>query len=629
MTVSVTSAISGPYTPNSVTTAFPFTFKAMATDEVGVLRGGVEVFSGFTVFLTDPAGGTVTFTSAPATGSGSILIFSRPDFTQDIDFTNTGPFLPESHDEANDRAAVRDISLKQHVDQLLPTSMLDPAVRAGKFSGFDAQGVATPLSGTGSDTALRTDLAASTGSSLVGWIKSAAGAVLRSIASLFEERVSLLDFIPVSEHAAIKARTSTTDLANYITSALAYLDSIGGGKLLAPSGRYRSASSIELPRKVTIQGDGKHATHFQFTQAGTTVDNGSGFKNVELSNGSHAVYDTIRDLTIEMTHASNVGACFYDNCSTYLLTERVSFVGGKYGVAWDQTEVSTIRDCEFAGQITAGLWLVNGPDITVGNLGVFTNEICVERCQFNETGGAWAILDDGGDCHYYGPNNINGGGCRFAGVANLTIVGGEFESVNGRPTMTFSNLTLSGAGAGSCSAVICNGLITQPAGQPCISIAAMGNLHMIGMHLTATGVGACISGMNNVGTFFGRTNVNANPAVPLLDGYAASVHDDGYPRIITYSGTAVTGSFPDINSISRFTNAGAITYTVPANATVGFPLGTRITLEQGAAGVVTVAAAGGVTVNSRGGLMNTNGQYARLVLEKTATDRWLLSGDRA
>jgi hypothetical protein len=127
MTISATNATSGPFVPNDVTTAFPFTFAVGSASELRVLLDGTVVSSSlYTVTLNSPSaaiheGGTVTFTVAP-TGA-ELLIESNPDFDQDIAFTNSGPFLAESHDEANDRAAIRDIYLRQFVLDTLASAI--------------------------------------------------------------------------------------------------------------------------------------------------------------------------------------------------------------------------------------------------------------------------------------------------------------------------------------------------------------------------------------------------------------------------------------------------------------------------------------------------------------------------
>lgn len=69
------------------------------------------------------------------------------------------------------------------------------------------------------------------------------------------------------------------------------------------------------------------------------------------------------------------------------------------------------------------------------------------------------------------------------------------------------------------------------------------------------------------------------------------------------------------------------TQTVPTNATVAFPIGTIILLQQVGAGQVTLAAAGGVTIQSKDTKLKLSGQYAVASLVKKDTNVWVLSGD--
>ena len=74
----------------------------------------------------------------------------------------------------------------------------------------------------------------------------------------------------------------------------------------------------------------------------------------------------------------------------------------------------------------------------------------------------------------------------------------------------------------------------------------------------------------------------------------------------------------------QFSAAG--TLTVPANASVAFPIGTMITIFQTGTGTVTVAGDAGVTVNGAVGL-KTREQWSAIVLHKRGTDTWLVTGD--
>lgn len=98
------------------------------------------------------------------------------------------------------------------------------------------------------------------------------------------------------------------------------------------------------------------------------------------------------------------------------------------------------------------------------------------------------------------------------------------------------------------------------------------------------------------------------------------------PGINDQSGTAYTLVLADAGYYVRCSNAAAIALTVPANADVAFPVGSVVTIEQGDAGVVTVAGDVGVTVNAYNNGFSSAGQFATLQLMKTGTDTWTLIG---
>lgn len=86
----------------------------------------------------------------------------------------------------------------------------------------------------------------------------------------------------------------------------------------------------------------------------------------------------------------------------------------------------------------------------------------------------------------------------------------------------------------------------------------------------------------------------------------------------------------DAFSHVRFTSAVPVAATVPLNATVAFPIGTRIRITQAGAGVVTLTPeTGAVTLNSRGAALASGGQFAVLEIEKVAVNEWDVLGDAA
>jgi hypothetical protein len=92
------------------------------------------------------------------------------------------------------------------------------------------------------------------------------------------------------------------------------------------------------------------------------------------------------------------------------------------------------------------------------------------------------------------------------------------------------------------------------------------------------------------------------------------------------TGLAYTLALADAGKLLTLNNAAAITLTIPTNASVAFPLGTRIDLLQYGAGQVTVGGAG-VTIRSFGARLKLAGQYSGATLWKRSADEWVLIGD--
>lgn len=168
MTVSAQTVVAGPFAGNGATTAFPFTFKVLASDELVVLVDEEEISSSlYSVALSAGSdGGTVTFDTAPA-ADAAVLIVSAPSFEQGLALADNGPFSPTAIEAALDRGVTRDLLLKALVDSITPSDALVPGAGVSKFVARDADGNPVFLSGTGADEGLRDDLASLTGASLI------------------------------------------------------------------------------------------------------------------------------------------------------------------------------------------------------------------------------------------------------------------------------------------------------------------------------------------------------------------------------------------------------------------------------------------------------------------------------
>lgn len=119
----------------------------------------------------------------------------------------------------------------------------------------------------------------------------------------------------------------------------------------------------------------------------------------------------------------------------------------------------------------------------------------------------------------------------------------------------------------------------------------------------------------------------------LVFGTSPAISDPKIAQAINaQTGTTYTFVLADQGKYITASNASAQTYTIPANASVAFPIGTSIDLIQIGAGQVTVQGNGGVTVYSTGATAATpkaRVQYSALTCKKIATDTWHVIGDIA
>jgi hypothetical protein len=88
-------------------------------------------------------------------------------------------------------------------------------------------------------------------------------------------------------------------------------------------------------------------------------------------------------------------------------------------------------------------------------------------------------------------------------------------------------------------------------------------------------------------------------------------------RTVTASATL---ELADTSRVVAVNAAGATTITVPANATVAFPVGALVGVFNLGAGTATVEGAGGVTVRNEGDVL----QFQEVSLRKRGTDEWVM-----
>jgi hypothetical protein len=102
----------------------------------------------------------------------------------------------------------------------------------------------------------------------------------------------------------------------------------------------------------------------------------------------------------------------------------------------------------------------------------------------------------------------------------------------------------------------------------------------------------------------------------------------GVPSLtaINQQTSAYTTVLTDRDKLVEVSSASGVTVTIPADASVAYPVGTSIDILQTGAGQVTIAGAGGVTVNATPGL-KLRTQWSSATLFKRAADTWVVFGD--
>jgi hypothetical protein len=96
------------------------------------------------------------------------------------------------------------------------------------------------------------------------------------------------------------------------------------------------------------------------------------------------------------------------------------------------------------------------------------------------------------------------------------------------------------------------------------------------------------------------------------------------------TGTTYTPVLSDNGDLITLTNASSITFTIPPNSSVAYPVGAQLNLTQFGAGQVTFAQGAGVTIVSTGATASApriRAQYSSATAIQTSANNWLVAGD--
>ena len=99
--------------------------------------------------------------------------------------------------------------------------------------------------------------------------------------------------------------------------------------------------------------------------------------------------------------------------------------------------------------------------------------------------------------------------------------------------------------------------------------------------------------------------------------------------VVGVTASTKTFALSDANTVQRLNRTSAQTITVPANGTVAFPIGTRITMVRQGTGTPTISPDTGVTLWSASSNVDISPRYGVATLIKLTNNIWILFGDLA
>lgn len=120
--------------------------------------------------------------------------------------------------------------------------------------------------------------------------------------------------------------------------------------------------------------------------------------------------------------------------------------------------------------------------------------------------------------------------------------------------------------------------------------------------------------------------LTAGAGISITDGGAGGAVTVAHLMSVVNRAASYTLALTDAQTTQYSTAAVTNTVTIPTNATVAFPVGTRIKFIQAGAGQVLLSPTGGVSLVSPRGL-GTRYMWSSVTLTKTATDTWVLGDD--
>ena len=194
---------------------------------------------------------------------------------------------------------------------------------------------------------------------------------------------------------------------------------------------------------------------------------------------------------------------------------------------------------------------------------------------------------------------------------------GDIVTIDGSQTLTNKVISGSQLTSGSvANAALVNSSVTI--GSTSVALGATAT--------TVTGLTLTSPVLNSPTVGTGIT-LNSGATVTFADGTVQS--SAGVPSITTIAAQTASYTLSSLAERDRtitMSSASPMTFTVPNDSTLNFPVGTSIDIIQIGAGQVTFAGASGVTINTSTGL-KLRTTWAAATLFKIAANTWVVYGD--
>ena len=576
------------YDGNGVTTVFngPRAFSAshiqvsLIDDDTGVKTA--QTGGDYTLTGVGRAATVVTMNVAPPVGK-TLLILRTVPYTQDTDIKNQGAFLPEIHEDAFDFQVMQTQQLADGVERSfrLPEHITDvntelpvPDALSPLVWNADGDGLENGSTTLTGDMLLRPNLADDdVGSLLVAFKQQGTGAVGRTVLEKLRERVSVLDYIPVEEHAAIKGGTSTYDCTTGINAAIA---ANPGFCIYFPGGKYRYAGGGDLSAAGTaVQGDGRAvvwattasaAYLFRCSGSGSAVRGLTINAEVAQTSGSFVILSGFDAVCEDCVIANDANGILMTGVGARIRKVRMpsTNVAGAVRIDVSGGDTSQVIDQCLIGANTPANGPANGIRIThssaliISNTSVISNgtglyvhslgasdrifSLYVHHCFFdNCTRAVDVSADNGGTVQRIRFDNCWFGSSTNDGLRTTTAGTG---TVNGIDIAECQAVNNGGSGislSGSTSNINIRGGLYAANAWGVFQNAAVANMTVIGATL---GAGSGFGGNTNRGLslFAGSTNnivvgnnITGNTVAAVTNGAGSSVLFDNNQGYLTRS----------------------------------------------------------------------------------------------